>query len=66
MGTYYSETLARRVTVPEDDTVEEHNACPKCGERRMDYLQWTDMDEVVCGTCGHTYDPACLTETLSA
>ena len=31
--------------------------CPKCGERRHDFLAW-DEDEVLrCQTCGHVYDP---------
>jgi len=31
--------------------------CPKCGERRHDWLVW-DEDEVIhCQTCGHAYDP---------
>ena len=40
------------------EMVEEHNACPRCGERRMNYLQWTDEDYVVCGACDKAYVPA--------
>ena len=32
-------------------------ACPSCGGRRFDYLQWTPDECIVCGSCGTTYDP---------
>jgi Zn ribbon nucleic-acid-binding protein len=32
-------------------------ACPKCGERRVDWLIWVDDDWVECQTCGTRYDP---------
>ena len=33
-------------------------SCPSCGERRMDYLQWTqDGDFVICASCDTCYDP---------
>ena len=36
------------------------NACPGCGERRMDWLVWQepDWDTVKCAACGHTYAPS--------
>ena len=45
--------------------VGEMQACPKCGERRMDYLQWQYFDYgddstyeyVKCATCRHEYVP---------
>ncbi len=35
----------------------ESAACPSCGERRLDKLQWTEDDCLVCSSCGTTYDP---------
>ena len=36
-----------------------HDACPGCGERRIDWLVWNDdCSQVTCSTCGHKYDPA--------
>lgn len=40
-------------------------ACPGCGERRMDYLRWQSFEYtdgcvyeyVLCVTCGHEYVP---------
>jgi hypothetical protein len=32
-------------------------SCPSCGERRFDFLQWTEEDYVVCSSCGTCYDP---------
>jgi transcription elongation factor Elf1 len=33
-------------------------ACPRCGERRMDWLPIDEeTDLVTCGTCSLTYDP---------
>lgn len=38
--------------------VEPEDACPRCGEQRMDYLVWIeDSDMVVCQTCGFVYEP---------
>jgi len=39
----------------DEDLVMEESACPKCGERRMDYLI-NDEGHVTCETCGHEYD----------
>jgi len=30
--------------------------CPRCGERRMDWLVWHE-DKVECATCSMIYDP---------
>lgn len=48
-----------------DEMVRADEACPACGERRMDYLVWQteysiedEGDEVVrCATCGAVYTP---------
>jgi hypothetical protein len=32
-------------------------ACPRCGERRIDYLVCREDDLVDCQTCGATYNP---------
>ena len=38
--------------------VEHGQECPKCGEERMDYLEWDDDGtQVTCSTCGHVYAP---------
>jgi rubredoxin len=31
--------------------------CPKCGERRHDWLVWNEDEVIRCQTCGHVYDP---------
>ena len=32
--------------------------CPRCGERRMDWLAWVGFQDFVrCGTCGMVYTP---------
>lgn len=41
------------------DLVSETMACPKCGERRVDWLACGDderEDVVTCGTCGYVYE----------
>lgn len=49
---------AVRVTIP-TDTVADADACPKCGENRMDWLIWRLNnalgEHLLCGTCRHTY-----------
>jgi transcription elongation factor Elf1 len=56
METYHSDLLGN-VTIP-DDLVAEHDACPACGERHVDWLAWDDDGETVtCQTCGARYDP---------
>ena len=37
------------------ETVRREEGCPKCGERRMDYLEWVDDDEIECCSCGTVY-----------
>lgn len=47
-----------REAIMDDDgneLVVESCACPRCGERRMDWLVWTEGDTVRCETCGHIY-----------
>ncbi len=39
----------------DEDLVRKELACPKCGERRMDYLI-NDEGHVTCDSCGHEYD----------
>ncbi len=45
----------------DDHLVEPEDACPECGERRVDELIWqNDEDEQVrCATCGFVYIPPC-------
>lgn len=41
-----------------NELVTENSACPGCGERRMDMLEWTpDGTFVMCQSCGAWYDP---------
>jgi hypothetical protein len=40
-----------------DELVAEADACPGCGERRVDCLVWQDDGEVKCSTCGKQYTP---------
>ena len=40
------------------EVVSPDNACPGCGENRVDWLAWNDEGTVVtCATCGADYDP---------
>ena len=43
-----------------NELVRAKDACPNCGERRMDWLVWQepDYETVRCSTCGHEYTPA--------
>jgi len=42
----------------DDDVVGPDEACPCCGENRMDWLAWDEDGTVVtCITCGADYDP---------
>lgn len=42
----------------ENDLVQPHNACPKCGELRMDWLVWDAECSIVrCSTCGVYFYP---------
>lgn len=41
-----------------DEQVQPGNECPKCGEKRMDFLVWDDDGtKVKCSTCSATYTP---------
>ena len=40
-----------------DELVAHADACPGCGERRVDYLVWQDDGAVKCSTCGKQYMP---------
>lgn len=59
-----SETMVV-VEAEADELVRPDEACPTCGERRMDWLVWQteysiedEGDEVVrCATCGAVYAP---------
>ncbi|MBZ0173000.1 MAG: hypothetical protein K8E66_11505 [Phycisphaerales bacterium] len=42
---------------PNDDMVDESDACPNCGQRDPDCLVWQDDDFVECQTCGAVYRP---------
>jgi hypothetical protein len=63
-----SKMAVRRVGIgtyiDEDDEEEQEEkvarclACPACGERRMDQLEWNSYGtEVTCASCGSVYDP---------
>ncbi len=42
----------------EDELLDVADACPKCGERRVDQLVWNhEGDFAVCGSCGFEYRP---------
>jgi len=43
--------------IVEPDQVAEQHGCPKCGQRRIDSLEWLDDKRVKCLTCGHIYEP---------
>ena len=44
---------------PDDEVVTQDNACPGCGENRLDWLAWDEDGTVVtCATCGASYDPS--------
>jgi len=40
-----------------DNLVAPEDTCPRCGERDIDRLVWTDDDIVRCSACGAEYDP---------
>ena len=44
---------------PPEDLVEEEYGCPRCGERRVDWLIWLeeDSEHVECQTCCYIYEP---------
>jgi len=54
--TYRSETLEKNVTIP-DSLVDAEYACPQCGERGEDRLEWIDDETVMCAECGAMYSP---------
>ena len=43
----------------DDELVECCFGCPRCRERRFDYLEWVgeDMEDVECQTCAKVYSP---------
>ena len=62
-----AETILRELSIPpwfepkragrEEELVEVENACPSCGERRIDWLVWIDDESVECQTCKTIYKP---------
>ena len=41
-----------------EEYVRDEEACPACGEDRMEYLTWIEDGELVeCQSCGVIYDP---------
>jgi len=38
-------------------TVDEADACPRCGERHQDCLVWDDDERIHCTNCGTRYEP---------
>ena len=40
-----------------EELVEASCACPRCGERRMDWLVWISEEHVECATCKNVYEP---------
>jgi hypothetical protein len=44
---------------PPEDLVEEEFGCPRCDERRVDWLIWLeeDSEHVECQTCYYIYEP---------
>lgn len=43
------------MVVADEDWVAEADACPACGERRVDMLR-INIDRVACLTCGRAYE----------
>jgi ribosomal protein S27AE len=39
-----------------EEMVQEGLGCPRCGERRMDWLNWVEDEHVQCGACDYTYE----------
>jgi hypothetical protein len=39
------------------DLVRTEWACPRCGERRLDFLVWVDDEHVECASCKAVYAP---------
>jgi uncharacterized Zn finger protein len=47
----------------DDELVDVQDACPKCGERRMNNLPWSeDGETVTCSKCGTIYTPPEVTD----
>ena len=46
------------------DRVSPEYGCPRCLERRVDYLVWTETDQVTCHTCQFVYTPPSSGQTL--
>jgi DNA-directed RNA polymerase subunit RPC12/RpoP len=47
--------IRERLAESDDDLVAPDQACPSCGERRVDELSLNDDGSVVCATCGRRY-----------
>jgi hypothetical protein len=58
-GNYYPDPVLTTHEEMDEDTVLPEDACPKCGEDRIDYLVWDDDGTfVTCTTCKAVYVPA--------
>ena len=52
--------------LPDDgDLVRPKAACPDCGERRIDWLVWTEDEAVRCASCGGEYRPDAIIDHLA-
>ena len=40
-----------------EELVDQEYACPRCGERRVDWLVWQDDEHIRCETCSNIYKP---------
>ena len=40
-----------------EELVEASYACPRCGERRADWLVWVNDEQVECVTCKNVFEP---------
>jgi hypothetical protein len=50
--------MENAMTNPDDaNLLSPEDACPNCGERRIDLLVWVDDQWVHCQTCRIQYDP---------
>ena len=50
--------IRERLAESEDDLVAADQACPGCGERRVDELSLNEDGSVICATCGNRYSIA--------
>ena len=44
-------------TNPSDNLVDPQDACPHCGQRDADKLEWLDDEQVQCLSCWTLYAP---------